>query len=221
VDVFTAWALGQITVRNPQFGHTYTTSYQIAAGRYQTAGTAWTDAGVNAYNEFMAWLRDTSTSLIGGPIAGVMLRQATLNVIQADAPNILTNIAGIQPTVRQIEQRIQDELGDLAPNFRFVVNEDTVQVYSGAGLAQTTTKVWAAQRVAAIPAGRFIGETSFVPTLRAMEIAGVAPDARIDVNGMVAYRLVKNDGKELEVQVQANAVPRPNEQNISVINAGV
>jgi hypothetical protein len=60
-----------------------------------------------------------------------------------------------------------------------------------------------------------------VPTLRAMEIAGVAPDARIDVNGMVAYRLVKNDGKELEVQVQANAVPRPNEQNISVINAGV
>lgn len=217
VDVFDAWALGQCTVKNPEDNTTYTASYGFDAARYTTAGTAWNNGGVNAYNELMTWLR-TATDLVG-PIAGVMLRQATLNVITEDAPNPLAFNSAVQPTARQVEQRISDTLG--LPSFTFVVNEDTTSPYTDVGFAQTKTKVWPAQRVAAIPANDFIGSVGFAPVARAIELAGVTPEARIDTNGMVAYRFPKNDGKELQLDVQVNAIPLPVEQRIAVINAGV
>lgn len=214
-DVFNAWALGQVTVKNPEDNTTYTASYGFDSTRYTTAGTAW-NATANAYNDFVAWLRNAIDAV--GPIGGVMLRQATLNEVVLDAPNPFAFNTAVPPTIPNVEQRIQDTLG---VQFGFAVNEDTIAPYTDVGFAQTKTKVWPVGRVAVIPANDFIGSVGFAPIARAFEVAGVAPEARIDVNGMTAYRLVKNDGKELQVDVQVNAIPLPIEQRIFVINAGV
>lgn len=216
VDAFTAWALGQITARNPQLATTQTVSFGFDANRYATAATAW-NAAANAYNEFMAWYRD-ALDLIGGPADGAMLRQATLNEIQKDAPNPFTNLAGVQVTRRQLEQRIQDDIGAA---FRFFVNENAEDVFTGAGLEVARTKVWPAQIVAIVPQGGRVGRTAAAPVARAFEIAQGAPGARIDVNGMAAYSELSNGGRELTVECQGNMVPLPNEQNVATINAGV
>lgn len=218
LDAFQAWALGQVTVRNPlNPASSYTMSFGFNAARYTTAGTAW-NVTANAYNDFIAWLRTVSTTLVNG-FQGVMLRQATLNEIVADAPNPFSFQAGIQPTIDQVEQRIQQTLGIA---FRFVVNEDTVDVFSGGGQATVQTKVWTTGRVAVIPAGNGqVGDTAFAPVVRAMQIAGGAPGSGIDVNGMTAYRESVNNGRGLLIEVQCNALTVPNEQQVAVINAGV
>lgn len=222
VDAFNAWANGELTVRHPQTpSKTYVVSLGFDTDRYQTASTAWNNGGVNAFNELISWLRDV-TSLVGA-IQGVMLRTATLDAILVDAPNPLSMNSAVSPTISQVEQRIRDTVPG-AGAFAFIVNEDTVDVFSGAGQATTKTYVWPQHKVAAIPAGDgTVGSTAFAPVVRAMQIAG-GPDAQgapIDVNGMTAYRTVKNDGRELSVDVQVNAMPIPNEQNVAVIDAGV
>lgn len=217
LDVFEAWARGQITSMNPATGVTFTTSYGFDAARYTTAGTAWNDAGVNAYNEFLAWLQTAYETI--GPLAGVMLRLATRNAIVADAPNPMPGaVTGLTATVSQVEQRIQDETGR---PFRFFVNENTVQTFTGAGLARTNTKVWPAQRVAAVPAGFVVGSTAFAPVARAYDISNQTPEAGVDVRGVTVYHEIGNGGRELTVEAQFNPMPDPDEANIFVINAGV
>jgi hypothetical protein len=59
LDAFEAWALGTLTQRNPQnASETYAASFGFDAGRYQTAGTAWNDNTLNAYDELLDWLDD-------------------------------------------------------------------------------------------------------------------------------------------------------------------
>lgn len=216
VDVFNSWALGQVVVRNPEDNSSYTATYGFDAARYPTAGTAWNIAA-SAFNELIIHYR-AAVDLMG-PIAGCMLRQATLNEILLDAPVAFGFPAGTPPTQTQVEDRIRQMFGQ---PFGFAVNEDTVGPYTDAGgFAQTKTKVWPVGRVAFIPQNDFVGTTGFAPVLRAIEIAGLTPQARIDINGMTAYRFPKNDGKELQMDVQVNAIPLPNEQRIYVVNAGV
>lgn len=218
LDAFQAWSTGQVTVRNPlNPASSYVMSFGFAAARYTTAGTAY-NVTANAFNDFILWLRTVATTLVNG-FQGVMLRQSTLNEIVADAPNALSLNSSVQPTIDQVEQRIQQTLGI---GFRFVVNEDTVDVFSGGGQATVTTKVWPVGRIAIIPAGNGqVGTTAFAPVVRAMQIAGGAPSAPIDVNGMTAYRESVNNGRGLVIEVQCNALSVPNEQQTAVINAGV
>lgn len=216
LDAFRAWANGTTVVRNPANpASAYTVSFGFAAARYATAGTAW-NVVANAYTALMDWLRDVAANLVG-PVQGIMLRQATLNEIILDAPNPAS--PGVQATIPQVEQRIQDTLGTA---FRFIVNEDTVDEPTGGGQATAAVKVWPAQKVAAIPAGDGqIGDTAFAPVLRAMQILGIEPGAPIDVNGMTAYRETVNGGRGLNIDVQANALTVPNEQRVAVISVGV
>lgn len=217
LDVFSAWALGTVTAMNPQTGLTYTVNYGFPAGRYQTAGTAWNNGAVNAYNEFLAWLQDAIESV--GPIQGAMMRLATRNAIQADAPNPMPGaITGLVPTINQIEQRIQDELGS---PFRFYLNESSVETFTDGGIARTATKVWAAQRVAAVPAGNVVGNTAFAPVTRAYDISRQSPGAGVDVRGVTVYHEIGNGGRELTVEAQINPMPDPDEQKMFVIDAGV
>lgn len=217
-DAFQTWALGTIVVRNPvQSGSSYTVSYGFDPTRYATASPDWATA-TNAFDAFMTWLRDTALNLVG-PVQGALMRQTTLNEIVKDAPNPYSLNASVLPTISQVEARVQDLLGT---DFRFIVNEDTVDLFSGGGQATTKTKVWPTGRVAAIPAGNGqIGDTCFAPVFRAMQIAGIEPTAPIDINGMTAYREVANGGRELKIEVQCNPLTVPNEQNVAVINAGV
>lgn len=215
VDAMEAWSKGQVTVMNPETGTTYTAAFGFPATRLQTAGTAW-DVAANAYNEFLAWLEDAIDAI--GPLSGAMMRLATLQVIQADAPNPLDRSGTVQPTRTQLQQRLQDELG---MPFTLYVNERTVDVFSDGGKASARTKIWPAQYVAAVPAGTAVGQTAFAPVARAMELDARVPAAGIDVRGVTVYHNAGADGKSLEIEAQVNAMPVPDEQRVFTIDAGV
>lgn len=216
VDAMNAWSLGQITQRNPEnAAQTYAATFGFAAARYTTAGTAWNDAGVNAYDLFLAWIA-AGQDLVG-PIEGAMMRLATFNAILADAPNLPNTV---KMTRQLLSERIAED-ADL-DSFEILINERAVDIFDDGGLAYTRTKIWPAQRVAAIPQGETVGYTAHAPVIRAMELASqVGPAAGIDVRGQAVYYHESNGGRELDIEVQVNALSVPDEQKMYVINAGV
>lgn len=218
LDFMEAWAKGTITVINPTKGGTAQTfSLGFDAGRLQTANTAWSDGGLNAYTELMSWIADGEAEM--GPIVAVKLRRATFNEIQADAPNLVDYGAnGIKATRRQIEERITDELGHA---FRFIISEEQVDTFTDGGTAHSRTSVWPAKYVAAVPASGVIGATYRAPVARAFELARANPDAGIDVRGMTVYYEFENGGRTATIECQANWLGLPFERNVWTINAGV
>lgn len=210
VDSWNAWILGTVTQRNPQnAAETYQASFGISGSRIQTAGTAW-NLVADAYAEFLAWLEDAVDTL--GSLSGVVMRQATLSVIQADAPDL---IGGVAMTRAQLVQRISDDLGQAL--FIQVV-EDTVDVYDDGGITTTSTKVLPVGRIAAIPSDGRIGYSAFAPVVRAQEMARNVPAAGIDTNGVTVYYDEAGTGRELTMEAQLNAMPVPDEQRVFVIN---
>lgn len=212
VDAMRAWSLGEIVAMNPQTGQTRTLDLAFDASRYQTVATAWTGVS-NAYTEFIAWLED-SIDLVG-PLQGVVLRLADLQVIQADAPNPFSPTSTIEMTRQQLAQRVSDTIG---MPFTFYVMEGTVDLYDDAGVAYTRTKLWPSQVLAAVPAGERVGSTHFAPVVRAMQLARQVPNARIDIRGQAVYAESVNGGRGLQVECQVNALPLPNENLLSVID---
>lgn len=215
VDAFTAWALGQVTVKNPQIGGTTTVSFGYDAARYLTAGVAWNGA-VNAYDEFLAFMRSAEDLI--GPTAGAVMRLATMLEIQKDAPNPIPGTTGIRMTRAQMEDRIAQDLGR---PFRFYILEHTVDIFNDGGNDVTRTKVWPAQRVAAVPQGERVGTTHRAPVARAYDLANAAGDDSIDIRGMTVFNDIGGVGRELTVECQGNYFTVPNEQRVAVINAGV
>jgi hypothetical protein len=213
VDAMTAWSQGIITVKNPQTGETYQASFGFASDRLTTAGTAWDDAGVSAYDEFIAWLED-AVDLVG-PIEGVVLRLPVLRAIQEDAPDMA---GGVPMTRGALPEAISDAIGF---PFQFFLFEDTLDIFTDGGTATTSTNVWPVGRVAAVPRGGNIGRTAFAPVVRAMDLVAQLPQAGIDERGMTVYYDEAQAGKELRVEVQANPVTIPNEQRVAVINTGI
>lgn len=213
LDSMQAWATGTIVQRNPQnAAQTFTASFGFPAGRYQTAGTAWS-AAANAYNEFIAWYEDGIEAV--GPGEGVVIRLATLREILADAPDMSN---GVAMTRSALPDRISQDIG--AP-FQFFVNENSLDVFDDGGTAVTRTKVWPAEQVAFVPAGREVGRAAFAPVFRASELSNQVPEASIDVQGVTIYHDSGNGGRELEIDAQLNAMPVPDESKMFVIDAGV
>jgi hypothetical protein len=213
LDAFRAWALGEMVVMNPTDGTTYTVDFGFDAARYLTAGTAWNNVAVNAYDEFLAFLTDAENLISGTPIGAVM-RRATLAAIKADAPTE----TGIELTIAQLEAQLAADLGG---PFRIVIMENTVETFNDGGHATTSVKVWPAEIVAAIPPGGVVGEVGFAPVHRAFELAATEPGAEIDVRGVTVVREIDGGGRGLTVEAQLNAFPLPNEQRLYVIDAGV
>lgn len=214
LDAFTAWALGQITVRNPQTGATYTFSLGFDAARYQQAATAWSAGSENAWDNFIAWLEE-SQDLMGAMPAGVMLRLADLKTIQADAPDFYSPSGTNAITREQFRQAVEQTIGG---PFTFYVNEQSIDVYGDAGTGVARTKVWPAGVLAAVPQGGQVGSSHFAPVARAFDISRAQPDAQVDIRGQTAYWETFNGGRALNVEVQMNALPLPNEQLVSVID---
>lgn len=219
MDCMEAWSLGQVTAMNPQKGTTQVFDYGFASGRYQTAGTAWNDAGISGYDAFLGWLEDGQTEVRGG-IIGAAMRQATYDAIRADAPNsfIPDSSLNIQVTRSQLEQRIRDDLGR---DFAFYIIENTLETFDDGGIDTTATKIWPAQQVAAVPTGVSVGRTAFAPVYRAMEMAAQVPEAGIDIRGVTVFHETSNAGRQLNVEAQVNAMPVPDEAKLWVIDAGV
>lgn len=218
VDTFNAWATGQISVRNPQTGAVYTAAYGMDATRWATEAPAWTGgSGGTAYSKFITWLLAGIDR--GITIGGAMMRLSTREAIRTSAPNVAFPLnTTLPPMLSDVEKRISDEIG---ADFRFYLNERHVDIFTTSGLVTTATKLWPANTVAVVPAGEVVGYNAFAPVARAFDISEAAPEAEIDLNGMIAYTETAGNGRELTVESQVNALPVPLERNIWVTNAGI
>lgn len=210
VDAFMAWATGTNVAKNPQTGTTHTVSFDIASDRITTAGTAWDDSSVNAYDLLISFLEDAIDKI--GPVVGVVLRTALLRAIHADAPN--GPLGTIIPRGRLAEQ----VTNDLGIPFNFLLFDDTLDVYVDGGTTTTPTNVWPAGYIAAIPAGGVVGNTALAPVVRAMELARSLPGQGINTRGQTVYYDESVTGRDLTVEVQINAFTVPNEQKVRVEN---
>lgn len=217
VDALRQWALGTILVRNPQgLAADQTVSLEYDTSRYVTAVTAWDDGSVNAYDLFLSAI-EAATEKMGVAPEGAMTRLNVFKAIQADAPRPV-NAANIQLTRRELLDRIEADTGR---PFTFFINEESVDVYDDGGLSVTRTKLWAASRLAFIPPGNVVGQTSFAPVARAFEIARQAPQAGINIRGQTVYTEVAGNGRDLTVECQVNALSTSNEQTLYVVNTQV
>lgn len=215
IDAFRAWANGSIVVKHPQEGSTQTVSYGFDSGRYQTAGTAWDDAAVNSYEEFLAWIEDGIDEV--GAIAGVVLTRAIYRTLQADAPKGLDDIP---LTRRQFVDRVQQDTGT---DFQFYVLEHELDVYTDGGLETVRERVWPAEKMALVPAGIAVGSMCYAPVARAHDIArGVTgAGARIDRRGQTVFIEIAGNGRQATWECQVNAFPVPREERMWVIDTGV
>jgi hypothetical protein len=210
VDAFTAWATGTNVAKNPQTGSTHTVSFGFPADRLTTAGTAWDDVGQNAYDLLITFLEDAADKI--GPVVGVVLRTALHRAIHADAPN--GPMGTIVPRGRLAEQ-VSDDLG--IP-FNFFLFDDTLDVFNDGGVTTTSTNVWPAGYIAAVPSGGAVGRTVFAPVIRAMDMARSLPNAGIDIRGQTVFYEESVMGRDLTVEVQVNPFTIPNEQKLRVEN---
>lgn len=213
VEAFEAWALGQITARNPHTGQSAVLDLGFDAARYQTAAVAWSGAA-NAYDELLAWLED-GADYVGG-IQGVLARSSLVRLIQSEAPASL-GLTMDRLSRADLESELSDQLGRA---FQFVTFDDTVEPYTDGGIATSAVNLWPADVIAAIPAndGGRVGSTYFAPVARAYEIARAAPDAGIDVRGQTVYSEVAGNGRQLTEECQVNALTIPNEQRLWVLD---
>ncbi|HEY0659601.1 MAG TPA: major capsid protein [Pyrinomonadaceae bacterium] len=212
IDCVTAWTSGKIVQMNPETGATFDISYNFDSGRITTVGTAWSDGGVNAYNEFVAAMVDAQTAL--GGIAGVVMPRAVLDVILADSP--VNAISGRRLKLAELNQDIQDEIGS---NFIIGIWEDRLDVFQDGGQdSAVRTRVFPAASLAVVPAGGNIGSAAFAPVVRADDVAtnSDAPEG-VDANGQRMYYVTKNEGMQLKPVVQMNAFPVPDEENVFVL----
>lgn len=210
VDAFTAWATGTNVAKNPQTGQTTTVSFGFPSDRLTTAGTAWDDPGQNAYDLLISFLEDAADKI--GPVQGVVLRTALHRAIHADAPN--GPLGTIIPRGR-VAEAVSNDLG--IP-FNFFIFDDTLDIYNDGGTSYTSTNVWPAGYIAAVPSGGIVGRTVFAPVIRAMEIASASGAPGIDTRGQTVYYEESVMGRDLTVEVQVNPFTIPNEQKLRVEN---
>jgi hypothetical protein len=214
IDSNYAWSTGTIVQKNPETGATYTATQLSDATRYLTASPAWNDTSINAYDALLAFVTAAQAKI--GTVIGVRLKLATLNAILTDAPDLAN---GVLMTRAQLEDRISADLGF---PFRFNLSDIALEVFTDGGTATTTTQVWPAHKVAAIPASGVVGYTAFAPVVRAQDmVAQTGAGAGIDVNGVTVYYDSTNTGRQLDVEIQANALPVLDVNKIYVTDAGV
>jgi hypothetical protein len=214
VATFNAWTKGNIVQRMPENAAvTYTASFGFSSTRLTTAGTAWNDGAVNAYDLLQAWV--VAAEALVGPLEGAMTRQKVIDAVLADAPDMS---GGVLMTRSGLNDRIAEDVGH---PFTLVANESTVDVFDDGGSAYTRTNVFPAGYIVAIPQGKRVGRTAFAPVVRAYELATAAPQLGIDVNGVTLYYVFDNDGKGVTLQCQVNALPIPDETALYSTNTQV
>lgn len=211
LDCFEVWTKGTLTQVDPQTGNTYAVSYNIESGRIQTAGTAWS-AAANAYNEFIAWLKDAYRAC--GSLEGVLAKSDVYDTILADAPQV----NGLALRGADLVQRIKDDAR--IPNFEFFEHNGSVDLHANGGTKKVRTDVFPDRRLVAIPRGGRVGKACFAPVARAREIARQIPEAKINIRDVTIFYFGENDDKALKIVAQMNAYPLINDGKVFSINIG-
>ena len=209
MDAFDAWLNNQITVRNPTTGASHTVDLQIDSSRYVTE--SWT--GTDAYDLFLAAIRAAIRKLPN--VNGCMMRETTYAHIVKNGPSVPGSTAPMTRT--QFLDNLRSELGQ---PFGIRIDERTAEEYQGADQTLTTVNYFTAQKVAFTTSSP-IGSSYFAPVARAYNAMQSIPVEMRDANGFWTFISAPNDGKNLHVEAQVNALPMPNEQNVLVYSVGI
>ncbi len=205
-----AWLYGRIYVRN-QRKQEATITLGFDANRFETAVTAWSDAGVNAYEEMVAFVR--RSILAGTNAVGLKLSTKALGHIQADAPRSILN-PNEQPGVDTLIDMVKSRLG--LGRFGFVTDDTFYHAEDG-----TQVRYWPESHVAVIPDGIYVGESRYATIVRARQLAAQVPEAKITQDDVAVFYEGENGGKNLSVETQLNAYAWPIERNVFVVNTGI
>jgi hypothetical protein len=212
VDAFTLWATGKLIQDDPTTGHTVETDFEFDSDRLMDAsGTPWNSS--NFSGNLLAWLLEAKVE-IGGNLGGVLLSNVKRQLVKAS----YTFPTGITPSYAYIEQAYADELG--IGNFRFVLNDDTVDLPHDGGTRFDSGRVWPITHLAAIPADGKIGRTARAPIAGLGALARQFPGAQLNRNGALIHYSSLNDGKGIKVRSQLHHLSIPNERRVATINVG-
>lgn len=217
VDSFTAWATGQAIAKNYVSKAVALIDLGFDSARYETAATAWDDAGVNAFTEFVAWYRSAIAMTGGGE--GVYLSGAVLEAIRADAPD--NQLTGLPLGNAELQDIISGQVGSA---FRFVTDDRKFDIPDAAATSDTgtvNTRVWPVESVAVIPQGISVGDARFAPVTRASDVVSQIPSAKATSRDVTIVYVPNADGTQFEIQAQLNAYPWPNEQRVAVMDTGI
>lgn len=209
-DAFYLWATGKVIQDDPTTGDTIETDFKFGADRIQTALTPWDDT--DGYDNLIAWLKDAQQAI--GRVEGAMLSTGKFSLIRESAPTLVT---GQKLKRAELEDEIADELGN---QFRFVTNDDTLDIPRNGGLGFNNTLVWPTTRLAAIPGGGRVGMTAKAPVARAGQLSREFPQAGINRRGAVVYYLPLNDGKGAKIAAQVNMMGIPAKPKVFTIDIG-
>ncbi len=222
-DTFDGWATRAMTRRNPTLGNQTTYTYTfVPAAQYPTVPTAWDDASVNAFQEFVKSIPVAEKVI--GLVDGVIMRQVDFDLLVEDANDAVafgTTFPILKLTSAQSISRIREELRK--PNFIILIYEDTLTVFNDGGITNTTeVDRWPVGKIGFIPAagGGAVGFNAFAPVVRAYDLTSQVPDAGIDVRGMTVLHEVANGGRSLIVECQVNAFFVPIPERIWVLDIG-
>lgn len=214
IEAFEAWQSGTITAYDPKRGGSVTADLGIAADRLVAEAIAWTDAGVNGYERFLAHMQETEQKFGGVAAEAVRLRRAMLQLLRAEAK------AYYETTEPMTAERLREMV--VAEGFSgfagFVVDERTLDPYTDAGFTTASTKLVQDSKLLFQPTGGRIGATYMAPTVSAYEFTGDG-ERNVAQNIVVLYHS-ENGGKTLRMEATANAAPMPDERAVYVVDAG-
>lgn len=211
LDCFEVWTKGTLTQIDPQSTNYYTVSYQIESGRIQSVGTAWS-AAANAYNEFIAWLKDAKRAI--GRLEGVLAKSDVYETILADVPTV----NGLPLRGDDLLKRIKDDAQ--LETFNFFEHNGAVDLPVNSGTSTIRTDVFPDRYMVAIPRGGTVGNAAVAPVRRARELVRAMPQAKINIRDVTIFYFGENDDKGLKIVSQFNAYPLINDGKVFSINVG-
>lgn len=211
-EAFEAWYTGLITVMDPKTGSTVVVSMGFdQATTYPTAGTIWSDAGEDAYQNFLTALQAAQTKF--GTVGAARTRRAVYREIVADAPD---GPNGLRPTITSLQERVREEG---FPDVQLIIDERTYDKFTDGGSLHAAANYVPAGLIAFQPANGQVGNTHVAPVVRAYDF--LTGSNRSLAQGVVIFRSEKNDGKTLLIEAQENAIVLPEERTTYVVDTSV
>lgn len=218
-EAFKGWQTGTIVARDAKTGQTATATLGISPDRYvvedEDYGTLEATTPGSAWEQFLLRLEESEQFYRTAPAKAVRLRRAMLKLLRQSAAQYYGVEAGTVFTMQDVLDNLADEG---YADFQFIVDERTLDRYTGAGFEHEAVKLVEETKLLFQPASGVIGFTPFAPVVRAYDFVG---DGEGDiVRNIGIFLMEENEGKSLKIQAQANAVPLPDPEAVYVVDAG-
>lgn len=208
---FQGWLSNSFTVMDAVTGSVITTSLNIDALRYVTAGAAWTGTAVTgtAFPGFIAQVQAAAVKFGVQPEAARM-RDSTYQLIVSSAPN------GPNAQITTVST-VAERLRERGIGTTIIVDERTYDKSTDGGNAFTPTFFVPTGKIGFQPPGGRIGNTWSVAASRGGK--EISSDKRINLRDVTIWHTQLNRGLSLLLEGENIAVPMPETQRTYVFDA--